>query len=149
MKILSNDIFFAQVEELIADGENVIMRVKGHSMRPFIRNGRTNVRLSPCDARTLRKGDIILFRYHGHHIMHRIIVRDGDRLTLAGDGNYRKFEHCTLADVVAIVSTVIRPNGRTISCSSRCWRTISCCWTSLPQLLRRCILGALWRLGIR
>ena len=147
--ILSNDIFFAQVEELIADGKNVVMRVKGHSMRPFIRNERTKVQLSPCDAETLRKGDIILFRYRGHHIMHRIVARSGDRLTLAGDGNYRIVEHCAAGDVVAIVSAVIRPDGRKISCSSRYWRTISFCWTALPQFIRRCILGILWRSGIK
>ncbi|MBP3483123.1 MAG: S24/S26 family peptidase [Alistipes sp.] len=149
MKILDNDIFFAQVEEMIADGQNVVMRVKGHSMRPFIRDGRTRVQLSPCDADSVRKGDIVLFRYRGHHVMHRIIARSGDRLTLAGDGNYRKFEHCDIRDVVAIVNGIIRPDGNVIRCTSSRWRTASAIWVAMPQFIRRCILGILWRSGIR
>ena len=149
MKTIGNDIFFAQIEELIAEGRDVVIRVKGHSMRPFMRSDRTSVRLSPCDAQRLQKGDIVLFRHHGHHVMHRITARDGERLTLAGDGNYRKVEHCTTADVVAMVSCIIDRKGRSTECGSRRWRTVSAIWTATPPLIRRCILGAMWRLGIR
>ncbi len=149
MITIDNDIFFAHVESMIAEGKEVVIRVKGHSMRPFIRSGRTSVQLSPCNASSLGKGDIVLFRYHGHHVMHRIVARDGERLTLAGDGNYRKVEHCTTADVVAEVSCIISRDGRRTDCRSRRWRTASAIWVAMPPLIRRCILGALWRLGVR
>ena len=93
--------------------------------------------------------NIVLFRHHGHHVMHRITARDGERLTLAGDGNYRKVEHCTTADVVAMVSCIIDRKGRSTECGSRRWRTASAIWVAMPPLIRRCILGALWRLGVR
>lgn len=152
MKTISNDIFFAQVEELLSEGQSVVIRVKGYSMRPFMRSDRTSVRIAPLtdsERKALRVGDIVLFRYRGRHIMHRIRRIDEDKITLAGDGNYRLWEQCSPQDVVGIISDVISFNGRTISCHSRLWRCASWIWVSLPQLLRRAILGVLWRVGLK
>lgn len=150
MKVLPNDIFFAEVEAIIAEGQSVVITVKGNSMRPFIRDGRTRVRLVPvADREALTAGDIVLFRCQGRHIMHRIIAKQGERLTLAGDGNYRLREECRTEDVVAKVEAVIRPNGRVIACDSRLWRTASRCWTGLHPFIRRCILYALRKMGIK
>lgn len=147
MKVLPNEIFFAEVERMIAEGDSVIIKVKGNSMRPLIRSDRTSVRLSPCDVSTLELGDVVLFRYRGRHVMHRIIERREDDLLLAGDGNYKQVERCRLGDVVAKVDAVIRPDGKVIACDSRRWRTASRCWLALPQFVRRCILSAMYRLG--
>ena len=149
MRTMPNDIFFTEVEHIIAEGGEVVLCVKGNSMRPFIRSDRTRVRFSMCDPQSLKRGDIVLFRYHDRHIMHRIIRREGDRLLLAGDGNYRKTEQCTTDDVAAIVTAVIRPNGRVIPCDSTIWRTASAIWISLPQTVRRIILGLLRHIGIK
>ena len=152
MKLVRNDIFFAQVEELLAEGQSVVIRVKGYSMRPFMRSDRTQVRIAPATetARAeLKVGDIVLFRHRGHHIMHRIRRIEGDNLTLAGDGNYRIWEQCHREDVVGIVSHIIKRNGRSIACNSHRWHLNSTLWLTLPQLARRIILGILWRLGIK
>ena len=152
MKTISNDIFFAQVEELLAEGQSVVIRVKGYSMRPFMRSERTQVRIAPItesERQNLRVGDVVLFRYKGRHIMHRIRRIAGEKITLAGDGNYRIWEDCRHEDIVGIISDVIGFNGRSISCQSRHWRCVSWLWVSLPQLVRRAILGILWRIGIK
>lgn len=152
MKVISNEIFFAQIEELLAEGQSVVIRVKGFSMRPWMRNERTQVRIVPLtdDERgNLCVGDVVLFRYHGRHILHRIRRIEGSKITLAGDGNYRLWEYCHPEDVVGIVRDVISPTGHTISCQSRRWRCISWFWMALPQLVRRIINGILWRVGIK
>ena len=149
MKVIPNDIFFAEVERIIAEGNSVIVPVRGNSMRPFIRDGRTSVRMSPCDPQSLENGDIVLFKFRGQHVMHRIVKHNGDTLLLAGDGNYKKVERCSRGDVVAIVDAVIGRNGRTTLCDSRRWRLASRCWISLHPFVRRCILAFLWRIGIR
>lgn len=77
----------------------------------------------------------------------RLMRREGDRLLLAGDGNYRVTERCTTADVVGRLDAVRRPSGRIVRCASRGWRLRSRCWTALPALLRRLVLGILRRLG--
>ena len=71
------------------------------------------------------------------------------RFTLAGDGNHRMTEHCTATDIAAVMTAVIRPSGRIVSTASRRWRRQSRCWLMLPAAVRRFILRALWRLGIR
>ena len=152
MKVISNDIFFAQVEALLNEGQSVVIRVKGYSMRPFMRSDRTQVRIAPIsdsERENLRVGDIVLFRYRGRHILHRISRIEGNKITLAGDGNYRLWEHCSHEDIVGIVTDVISYRGRSTSCSSRRWRLASALWLSLPQLLRRIILGVLVRIGIK
>ncbi len=152
MKVISNDIFFAQVESLLSEGESVVIRVKGYSMRPFMRSDRTQVRITPLsdeERENLCVDDVVLFRHQSRHIMHRIRHIEGDKITLAGDGNYRIWEHCHRKDVVGKVSDVIGYGGRSVACSSRRWQFGSKVWLALPQLLRRVILGVLWQLGFR
>lgn len=152
MKVISNDIFFAHVEELLAEGQSVAIRVKGYSMRPFMRSDRTQVRIAPLvetERTSLRVGDVVLFRHRGRHVMHRIRKIERDNITLAGDGNYRIWECCHRNDVVGVVVEVIGYGGASISCNSCVWRAVSWLWVSLPQFVRRVILGVLWRLGIK
>ncbi len=152
MKVISNDIFFAQVEVLLDEGQSVVIRVKGYSMRPFMRSDRTQVRIAPISnsgRENLHAGDIVLFRYRGRHILHRIRHIEGDKITLAGDGNYRIWEHCSHEEVIGIVTDVINYRGGSTSCNSRRWRFASALWLALPQLVRRIILGVLARIGIK
>lgn len=147
---LANKLFFAQVEALLAEGQEVTLRVKGYSMRPLLRNERDVVVLTPFrPEKPLRNGEIVLFRYQGRHILHRIVGIENDRLTLAGDGNYRQQEYCTVSDVVAVASRVIRKNGREVRCDSRKWLRMSRAWRALPPLVRRYVLAVLFRLGFK
>lgn len=218
--LLSNRLFFEQVEQMLAEGHDVQIRMKGHSMRPLLRNERdiavltpianyagdstperpspttdtlqANNTTIPADANdtnhtlrsnadsepnvqsghdipqghnnnaphtapqharygtdALRAGDTVLFRCDGRHILHRIIRRDAERFTLAGDGNYRMQEHCTATDIVAVMTAVIRPSGRIVRTVSRRWRRQSRCWQALPAGVRRFMLRVLWQLRVR
>lgn len=198
--LLTNRLFFEQVEAMLGEGCEVEIRMKGHSMRPLLRNERDKAVLAPCcNTETLQCGDVVLFRSGGRHILHRIVgidnragtiaasagnhltetyaVHDGKQpmeayapstappsgkspveipvpaiaqyFTLAGDGNYRLREHCTAADIVAVLVRVVRPSGRVIDCRSRRWRWQSRCWLALPAIVRRFILRVLWKMGMR
>ena len=275
---LSNRLFFEQVEAMLAEGHEVQIRMKGHSMRPLLRSERDIAVLTPIarytgnsetaaaarkqnrlarnetapdtaansDTDRLPSGSqALLFRCEGRHILHRILRIEpesgemppqsanttvetitktpeasatptaatteapsateasatasdtGDtpaplpalrengkatpplpartensenpqatsnpgqtpaetapapprlRFTLAGDGNHRMTEHCAATDIAAVMTAVIRPSGRIVSTASRRWRRQSRCWLTLPAAVRRFILRALWRLGIR
>lgn len=146
---LTNRLYFEQVEQMLAEGQQVQIRMKGHSMRPLLRDGHDSILLIPYTDQPLARGDLVLFRYGGHHILHRIVRREGDRFTLAGDGNYRIEEHCSRADIVAQATAVIRRSGRRLDFTTRRWRLLSRCWTALPSYLRRITLGVLWRLGYK
>ncbi|MEG2612034.1 MAG: S24/S26 family peptidase [Alistipes sp.] len=146
---LANKIFFAQVEELLAQGDEVQLRVKGYSMRPLLRNERETVILTPYHGEELHPLEIALFRHRGGHVLHRIVHIAGNRVTLQGDGNYRQQEHCATEDILATVRCIIRPNGRKIDCQSTSWQLRSRCWLALPALMRRYILALLFRLGYK
>ena len=96
--LLTNRLFFEQVEAMLAEGHEVQIRMKGHSMRPLLRNERDIAVLTPIakyapapvpaagapadpvpETRAadgigaLRTGDVVLFRCEGRHILHRIV----------------------------------------------------------------------------
>ncbi len=121
-KVIANDIFFASVEELVAEGQSVEMTVKGFSMRPFLRNERDVVVLSPTSAEQLRCGMVVLFRHRGSHVLHRLVKIEGPRLTMEGDGNYRQAEVAPRESVVAYVSAVRLSGGRSFGYDSVAWR---------------------------
>lgn len=81
---LSNKLFFSWVEEEIAAGRSVRFSVKGYSMMPLLRSEVDEVELEPvdsnrchsseeCNGKAIKVGDILLFRYLGQHILHRVI----------------------------------------------------------------------------
>ena len=97
MKQLPNECFFAWVEEELSRTGSVRFRVKGVSMQPLLRNGRDEVEVRPVDPATVRPGDILLFRYRGRHILHRLIRQDGMIYYLRGDNAWSE-ERCVGTD---------------------------------------------------
>lgn len=122
VKTIPNNLFFESVEQIIAEGRSVEMTVKGFSMRPFLRNERDEVLLSPLSGRELQEGMVVLFRYKGRHILHRICHIECGEVVCEGDGNYRQREQCRVEDVVAYVSKVRLERGRSLHYGSGQWR---------------------------
>ena len=112
MKAIPNRLFFDYVAERLSDGDNVRLRLKGNSMFPLLRNNKDVVVLAPCAGEKLVPMDVVLFRYRGDYVLHRIVRREGDRLLMQGDGVYASFEQCMVGDVVGRVIAVCRPSGR-------------------------------------
>ena len=142
MKQIPNDLFFAWVESEIAQGRSVQFLLKGVSMYPFIRGGKDRVVLFPCSHHELQPMDVVLFKYKGNHLLHRIIRRDGDLLTIKGDGSYVAIEVCNVNDVIGKVYTIIRPSGKEISVADWKWRFPSFVWSKMG-ILRNPILKIL------
>jgi signal peptidase I len=140
MKSLPNKPFFDEIEEIISRGNTVTLKVKGGSMRPYLRNEKDIVVLSPFRPVNLKQGAIVLFRYHNKHLLHRIIEIENDTLIIQGDGVYRGYEKALRSDVIGIVHYIIRPDGKPVSTGNyfslvywRCWRFL--------RPLRRYLLG--------
>ena len=145
---LDNKIFFAEVEELLAEGRQVTILVRGNSMRPLLRDGRDKVILRKANDEDIKIGAVLLFRYRGSHVMHRVTRIEGDVITFEGDGNYKLQEVASRKDIIAVMETVVRPSGRRIECSSRRWRVLSFVWLSQARFVRRVILGIMRRLKL-
>lgn len=131
-----NDLFFAQVEEEIARGHEVRIRLVGISMRPFLIGGTDELVISPCSPGSLQLLDVVLFRYRGRHVLHRIVRISSDGYTLQGDGVWASQEHCTEADIVGRVSCICRPSCRPLPVTAFSWRFRSQVWHQLRPLRR-------------
>ena len=128
MKQIPNEVFFTWVETEIADGHPVRFRLKGHSMFPLLRNEKDEVVLYPCLETELHPNDIVLFKYNEKHLLHRIIHREGNHLTIQGDGSFAAKEQCTTDDVIGKVHEIIRPSGKIISVTKWRWKLMSFLW---------------------
>ena len=148
MKIVANDTFFAWVEAEIAAGRPVRFRLKGNSMFPLLRNGKDVVVLEKCPADSLQPMDVVLFRYRGKHVLHRIIRREGEWLLIQGDGSMVAKEECTVDDVVGKVVQICRPSGKILAVDSWQWRLPSRLWRGLG-FLRTWLLRVAYRLFLR
>lgn len=134
MKQIPNEVFFAWAEDEIAHGRSVRFRLKGDSMFPLLRNDRDEVVLYPCAEEELKPMDVVLFRYRGRHLLHRIIRKDGNRLLIQGDGSYVAKEECQVCDVIGKVHAVVRPSGKMIAVDNWRWRLPSYLWKMVGPL---------------
>lgn len=113
-------------------------RVHGRSMRPFLDDGRDMVILVPPCAEKLRRGDVVLAEVAPEfYVLHRLIRRDGNALTLKGDGNVAGTEQCCVADIIGVATGFLR-KGRTKpdSVTGWKWRTYSALWMALTPIRR-------------
>ena len=139
---IPNDILISKVKEVIDRGATATLRVKGHSMRLFLSNGRDLVKLVAPQRENLKVGDVVLAEYRPKvYVLHRIIKRTGNQLTLMGDGNVGQVETCTINDVIGIVTHFYR-KGRTKpdAVDGWKWKTYSRIWLLLKPF-RRYILA--------
>jgi hypothetical protein len=85
-KSCSNRETFSVVRDLLVEGSQVTVRVKGQSMLPFFRSGST-VLLRPIREEDIKQLNVV-FADTGHNfVIHRIIGFDNKMVTLLGDGN--------------------------------------------------------------
>lgn len=142
-KTLPNEIFFAEVVDLVRQGRAVTISAKGASMYPFIRPSRDRVVLSAPDRVVV--GDIVLALLDsGHYVLHRVLSIDGETLHLMGDGNICSGEQCEMKDILAKATHIVRCGNQVSTASSR-ERAIARLWRILLPV-RRYLLFILRRL---
>lgn len=136
--VISTKVYFDAVKKDLGQGRSVIIPLKGVSMRPFVENLRDKALLVAVPPETLRVGDAVLAEIApDRYVLHRIIRREGDRLTLMGDGNVRGTESCRAADVVGRVEAFYRKGRQKPDLTSGLkWRLYSAVWTRIRPLRR-------------
>lgn len=143
VKQIDNEVLLPEVAALIRDGHTVTLAVRGNSMNPFMVDRRDKVVLGGVVESKLTAGVVVLAREsEGRIVLHRIVRRDGNRLTLQGDGNVGQTELTDTAAVMGVVEAVVR-KGKTYACDGTTWRRYSAAWQRLT-ILRRPLLG-IWR----
>ncbi|MFA6593601.1 MAG: S24/S26 family peptidase [Bacteroidales bacterium] len=129
------DVLLPEVARLLQEGEIVMLKVKGKSMLPFIKDGTDCIVLRKCDGEP-RVGDIVFAKVDGgQYLFHRVIGLDGDSVELMGDGNWRGTEHCGLSGILGYV-TSIRRGERIIDCTCARERRKAAAWRRLLPVRR-------------
>lgn len=132
-----------EIRELISEGKTVTLTVKGNSMNPFLVSMRDQMTLGGWKDEDIRKGCVALVKdIRGNYLIHRIIDRDKNTVTLLGDGNVGFTETATMENIIGIMYSVTR-KGRTWTSDCLLWRLYSWSWMLLTPV-RRWPLG-LWR----
>ena len=146
-----NGILLSEVAGLLCEGKTVTIPVRGNSMRPFLADGRDSVVLQRGEADRLERGDVVLATVRGRQtwVLHRIVARRGNRLTLQGDNN-RETEAAEVKDVAGVAIAMVR-KGVTYPVDGWQWRLYSCGW--MARMSCRCLgcrcknlLAYLWRI---
>lgn len=135
MRLIPNNEFFENVEQLLSEGKSVELRCFGRSMNPYLRgDGSEVIVASPFSQDELVSGIIVLFRYHGKYICHRVVSCKEEKLMIQGDGVIKKSEKVPFSDVVGIVRTIIRRNKRPVSTQTKAAQRYWRCWFRLSPV---------------
>lgn len=136
MKTISipNAVILEEARKLIDDGIEVTIKTKGVSMLPFIRGDRDSAVLVKCPDP--QEWDIVLAKVSdGRYVLHRVIRREGDLLTLMGDGSIKAKERCSVSDVIGKTVRIETP-GKSIDCTSETEKRKAAIWRKLLPLRR-------------
>lgn len=144
MKTLPNRFVFEEAEAILRRGGTVKLRLVGNSMFPFLRGGCDTVVIVPVSTKALRRGSVVLFRYRGEYLLHRITGQCDGLFRLCGDGVCGPGETAHPADICGLLLRVERPGGSIISCCSFRWRLSSAVWMLLRPV-RRYVLAIFFR----
>ena len=74
----------AHAIKALREGREVVIRPRGHSMKPKINSGDAVI-LRPCDPLSLSVGDIVLVRVKGKDYLHLIKAIDGKRFQIGNN----------------------------------------------------------------
>jgi hypothetical protein len=140
---IDKDTMYQEISRLIAEGSTVSITVKGYSMNPFLMHLRDQITLGPWTDSDIRRGTVAMVRdRRGTILIHRIIRREGNVITLEGDGNIGQQEKATLESIAGIMHSITRKN-RIYSSKSLIWKTYSWIWMTLRPV--RLYPLVLWR----
>ena len=98
--IVDTKDFFSSVMEILND-QDVTFKIKGTSMWPFFKDGKTNITLTKPTQ--IRKLEVYLFKYKESFFLHRLIGIQRGVYIFKGDGLTKK-EYVKKEDIVGHVT---------------------------------------------
>ncbi len=120
------DILFSVVEETVANGGSIKIKIAGYSMYPLVTSRRDSVLLTKADK--IKKGDVPLIkRDDGSFVLHRVVgIKDG-YFKLRGDYE-QKCEYPVNPEQVIAVAKGFYRKEKFISCDSFLYKLYSFFW---------------------
>lgn len=145
---LPNALFIPEIKRAIDEGHTTTFRVRGYSMRLFLEDRRDKVVLAPC--KEVKVGDVVLAEIQkDKYVLHRVIQKEGEHLTLMGDGNVYGTETCNTSNVIGIAIGFLRKERDVMDTTDgKKWKIYSFFWLRLKPI-RRYILAFYRRIWIK
>ncbi len=137
---LNSEDLLPLIEETLKLDSSFNLKVKGNSMRPFLRNDLSKVLLvKPED---LRKNDICLFKYQDKVVLHRLRKIDEDKFYFVGDAQ-KHYEIVSKENIIAKVEVINNKNKEVLT-KNKCYLFKVKLWYFLKPF-RRILLKVLPR----
>jgi len=110
--IMPNEVFFQEVESFLNKGHDVLIKVQGRSMMPFLSHG-DKVLITKMSGRGVWKiGRIVLGKSNVGYVLHRLVWHNKKYIWLAGDNNLVQLEKLAKTDVLGYAKYAETKNGR-------------------------------------
>ena len=139
-----DNFLLVEMCERLKAGYEVTMLFGGVSMLPLINGNGDKIKLRPLkDGEACVPGKVYLFFDGMHYIIHRLMKIKGEDYDFRGDNCY-KHEHVKRENVLAQLTTIIRPDGSEVDCEGEWWRK-----QSRKVVLRRSVKNLFAKYGNR
>lgn len=119
------------IEELLAEGKCIQIKLQGYSMYPLFVPGRDEVIIERCDPAGVRRGDVLLYRRDsGILVLHRLYRRTREGFFMVGD-NQKEVEGPLAAHQFKGKMTAFIRKGKKISVRNPLYVAVSRLWLLL------------------
>lgn len=135
------------IEQCLQEQRFAVVPIRGTSMWPLLKEGRSRVQVEARDGKKLSKGDIVLYRRKdGTLVLHRIMkAGEEGRFLVYGDHQW-KLEEIQEDQILAVAQGFFR-DGRFIDDKTWWYRLYKLFWNG-NLTLRRCFLAFLRLSGL-
>ena len=135
------------IEQCLLELGYAVVPISGTSMWPLLKAGKSRVQVEAVEEKTLRKGDIVLYRRKdGTLVLHRIMKVKEDTYLVCGDHQWKLEEEIRVNHILAVVQGFFR-DGRYVDDTTGCYRLYKVFWNK-NLAIRRCLLAFLRLSGL-
>ena len=135
------------IEQCLQELGYAVVPVRGTSMWPLLKEGKTRVQVEVKEGKQVRKGDIVLYRRKdGTLVLHRIMKVEEDGFRVCGDHQWKLDEKVQEEQILAIAQGFFK-NGNYIDEKTWWYRLYKRFWNG-NLTVRRCCLAFLRLSGL-
>ena len=135
------------IEQCLQELGYAVVPVRGTSMWPLLKEGKTRVQVEVKEEKQVRKGDIVLYRRKdGTLVLHRIIKVEEDTFLVCGDHQWKQMEQVQEEQILAVAQGFFK-NGNYIDEKTWWYRLYKRFWNG-NLTIRRCCLAFLRLSGL-
>ena len=135
------------IEQCLQELGYAVVPVRGTSMWPLLKEGKTRVQVEVKEGKQVRKGDIVLYRRKdGTLVLHRIMKVEEDGFRVCGDHQWKLDEKVQEEQILAMAQGFFK-NGNYIDEKTWWYRLYKRFWNG-NLTVRRCCLAFLRLSGL-